>query len=245
MSHRDSGRERPLARTPSSAREPTSWVKSMVAVVLAGGDGRRMGGLKPLRAYGRTTLIERAVSLAETYCGVVGVAVRGADQVRGIGSAELLLDPPTLAGPMAGLASALNFGRRMGASHVLTLPCDSPLLPADLKDRLAKALTNGGGGRVAVAESSGRVHPVCAVWPTNVSADLTAYTQAGRSSLKGFASDLGMTVVDWGHEPCDPFSNANTQEDLAALQPDYVGVGGRSHDAAKFAAARAEAGGEP
>ena len=190
----------------------------MVTVVLAGGEGRRMGGAKPLRRIGDTTLVGRAVALGRTYSRVVAVAVRDADQVAGAVDACLLMDDPAIEGPLAGLASGLDFARRRRAACVLTLPCDSPCLPDDLAARLMAALGDGG---VAVARSNGRLHPVCALWRTTALDSLAAYLASGRRSLKGFAATVGMTVIDWSGSNIDVFANANTPEDLAALQPDF------------------------
>jgi molybdopterin-guanine dinucleotide biosynthesis protein A len=68
------------------------------------------------------------------------------------------------------------------------------------------------------AASEGRLHPVCALWPTDAAAELAAYAAVGRASLKGFAAELGHTTVEWSVERGDPFVNANTPEELAALQ---------------------------
>lgn len=176
-----------------------------------------MGGAKPLRRLGETTLIGRAVALGRTYSPVVAVAVRGADQVAGAVDARLLLDDPAIEGPLAGLASALRFARQQAVACVLTLPCDSPCLPDDLAARLLAALGDSG---VVVAQSNGRLHPVCALWRTSALDALAAYLASGRRSLKGFAATVGMTVVDWSVSDADVFANANTPEDLAALQPD-------------------------
>lgn len=190
----------------------------MVTVVLAGGEGRRMGGAKPLRRLGDTTLVGRAVALGRTYSPVVAVAVRDADQVAGAVDACLLLDDPAIEGPLAGLASALGFARQRKVACVLTLPCDSPCLPDDLAARLLAALD---GSDVAVAQSNGRLHPVCALWRTSALDALAAYLASGRRSLKGFAATVGMTVVDWPGADIDVFANANTPEDLVALQLDF------------------------
>lgn len=189
-----------------------------VAVVLAGGEGRRMGGSKPLRRLGHTTLVEHAVALARGWCDTVAVAVRHADQVGAV-DAALLLDDRAIPGPAAGLASALEFGERQFARRVLTLPCDMPRLPRDLLSRLEAGLA--GGAAVAVAASGGRLHPVCALWHVRARPRLSPYIAAGRSSLKGFAEACGMAVVDWPAGEHDPFANANTPEDLAALQPEF------------------------
>lgn len=191
-----------------------------LAVVLAGGEGRRMGGGKPIRRFGETTLVARMLELARSYCPQVAVAVRNASQVAGAVDTQLLLDDPTIEGPLGGLASALYLARRLGAANVLTLPCDAPLLPQDLAVRLAGALCGHQG--VAVAQSNGRLHPTCALWTVEVLDILPAYLASGRSSLKGLAAAADMVVVDWEIEGLDPFVNANTPEDLMALQPNMM-----------------------
>jgi molybdopterin-guanine dinucleotide biosynthesis protein A len=188
-----------------------------VVVVLAGGEGRRMGGAKPLRAYGPTTLIGRAVELAASYGETVAVAVRDPAQLGATTPAHLLFDDPALGGPIAGLASALRFATERDARTVMTLPCDTPRLPSDLATRLCAALA--ANGDVAMAASDGRLHPTCALWRAHVAARLPAYVAAGASSLRGFAKACGMVVVDWPGGAGDAFANANTPEDLRRLQP--------------------------
>ncbi len=189
---------------------------NMAVVVLAGGEGRRMGGSKPRMPWEQTTLIGHALDLARDYGSDVAVAVRDAAQVAGAVEAHLLLDEPGIEGPLAGLASALSFAQGMGACCVLTLPCDAPQLPADLAVRLQAALEPTGG--VAVAQSRGRSHPTCALWRSGALEALPAYLATGRRSLNGFATAVGMTAVDWLVVGSDPFANANTPEELAALQ---------------------------
>lgn len=189
-----------------------------VCVVLAGGEGRRMGGGKALRRLGRMTLGGRALDLARGYAEVAAIAVRHDRQVEDTGDAVLILDNPAIPGPLAGLASAMTHAHARGAQRVLTIACDMPRLPPDLFERLAAALDGAPEAGVAVAASGGRLHPVCALWPADAAAQLAAYAAAGRASLKGFAAELGYTVVEWNARGGDPFVNVNTPEDLAALQ---------------------------
>ncbi|KQY26470.1 hypothetical protein ASD21_17290 [Caulobacter sp. Root1455] len=188
-----------------------------VAVVLAGGAGRRMGGGKPLRAWGETSLLGRALALARSYADEVAVAVRDADQIGGDVGAPLLFDDPDVPGPLAGLASALAFARVRGAARVQVLACDMPRLPADLTPRLAAALR--AGAKVALPASNGRLHPVCGLWSIAVEPLLADYLARDRSSLRGLAAVSGQAVVDWGTIQPDPFVNLNTLAELQAQQP--------------------------
>lgn len=184
-------------------------------VVLAGGEGRRIGGAKPLRPFGDTTLVGHAVALARRWSPMVAVAVRSADQVAGEADAPLVTDAPDLQGPIAGLSAAFDFARAEGARRLLTIPCDAPRLPADLLTRLEGALRDG--AMVAVPTSGGDLHPDCALWRVEAEARMPAYLAEGGSSLRGFAAACGMAEVEW---PADgSFANANTPETLAALQP--------------------------
>lgn len=176
-------------------------------LILAGGEGSRIGGGKPLRRLGGSTLLQRAIARAQGWSDEVAVAARDGAQV-GEPGVPILLDPPGLEGPLGGLASAL----RLEGAAVLTIPCDLPFLPDDLPERLAAALP---GHAVALAASGGRVHPVCGLWRMDALAHLREYAASGRRSLTGFAETLGYAAVEW---PEDAFFNVNAPEDLAEAE---------------------------
>lgn len=184
----------------------------MVAVViLAGGEGRRIGGAKPLVRLGEATLLNHALRLAGGWSSRVAIAVDAAGTA---GDASVAVLHDTLGmGPIAGLHSALSFAATHGESEVLTIPCDTPFLPPDLHKRLAAAL--GSSGRSAIAASGGRRHPVCGLWRTSDAAALRSYIASGRSSLHGYAGVIGAVEVEWRTDSGDPFLNINSLADLA------------------------------
>lgn len=170
----------------------------MRIVILAGGEGRRMGGGKPQRLLGGETLLDRAARRARDWSAEVLVAAReGGD----------LEDDPAIAGPLGGVAAALALG-----GDLLTIPCDMPLLPDDLPARLASVAT------VTIAASGGHLHPVCALWKADAAAGLPAYLATGRRSLTGFAEAVGYQAVEWPTAPFDPFLNVNDEADLARAE---------------------------
>jgi molybdopterin-guanine dinucleotide biosynthesis protein A len=191
-------------------------MRDLAVVVLAGGEGRRMGGGKPLRLVGGRSLISIALDRARSWSSLVAVSVRSPGQV-GTVDAPFILDSQDVAGPLAGLASALAFASRASACRLLTLPCDTPNLPDDLAGRLGEALVPG--VRAAVASCNGRLHPICAVWDVGAAAELPAYIAAGRSSMRGFAEAVGLKTVDWDARSAASFHNFNTPEDLLAATP--------------------------
>lgn len=187
---------------------------NFVTVILAGGEGRRIGGGKPLRMLAGMTLLDRAVVRARGWSDQMVVAVRDPEQIRGAAVAWIE-DAPDIQGPLGGLIAALRFAHDRDAEAALTIPADMPFLPPDLPDRLIEAI---GGAAAAISSSGGYLHPVCGLWRVDALKLAPDYfTLAGRS-LKGFAKAAGFVEVEWPAQPIDPFFNINSAEDLAAAE---------------------------
>lgn len=183
---------------------------SVPVVVLAGGQGSRIGGGKPLRRLGGERLIDRAIRLASRWSGDVRVAAGTAQGLDDL-PVPLLEDEPGMPGPLGGLAAALGHARDRGCDRVLTIPCDTPFLPADLLARLDLAI---GEAAVALAAGGGRLHPACALWHSSAGDALPAYVATGRRSLQGFADHAGFAAVEWPIDRLDPFFNVNDEAQL-------------------------------
>lgn len=179
-------------------------------MILAGGEGRRIGGGKPLKRFRGERLVDRALRQAQIWSDLIVIAVREAAQVEPV-DAPLIRDVD-VPGPLGGLIGGLRFGREQGRALVLSIPADMPFLPQNLLDRLGAGI---GDHRCALAQSAGQLHPVCGLWRTTSLEALDSYVAAGRRSLKGFAEQLGFASVEWPASTPDPFFNVNTNEDLA------------------------------
>ncbi len=80
-------------------------------------------------------------------------------------------------------------------------------------------MEEGGPATAAVATSGGRLHATCALWPVDETlAALQPYAASGGRSLRGLAGELPMVLVAWEPDDDDLFANANTPDELAALQ---------------------------
>jgi molybdopterin-guanine dinucleotide biosynthesis protein A len=186
----------------------------LAVAVLAGGEGSRIGGGKPLTKLGGKTLVERAFERAGNWSNCTVVSLRSADQVEPLGL-PWIVDVPGIDGPLAGLASALEWARRQGANALLTIPCDMPFLPDELPQRLIAGIGEMGA---AIAASGGNLHPVCGLWRTAALAEISAYCSSGKRSLQGFARHIGFAEVEWPSEPSNPFFNINSPADLATAE---------------------------
>lgn len=179
-----------------------------LVVILAGGEGRRIGGDKPLRMLGGERLIDRVLRLGRLWSDDLRLALREPEQVPCSG-VLILVDDPAIRGPLAGLKSALQAAREARRGFALTIPCDVPFLPPDLGAGLHAAI---GPRLAAVAATGPDLHPTCALWRTEALDRLPPYLDSGRRSLLGFAKAVGFARAQWA---ADRFLNVNSPSDLA------------------------------
>ncbi len=116
-------------------------------------------------------------------------------------------------GPLAGFSLGLQHAKH---DYVLTAPCDSPLLPLDLAQRLLTHLIDN-NANVAVASSDGHAHPVFSLCKKTVLPSLKQYLALGERRVSAWQKSLAYIEVDFSDNP-DAFINLNTLEDLAALE---------------------------
>ena len=187
-----------------------------IVAVLAGGEGRRMGGVKALRSFRGGTLLSHALAQARSWSSEIVLVLRDPAQAGLEPGAPVAIDAPGIEGPLAALAAALRHGQARGADLVFTMPCDTPDLPADLPARLAGALAPGVA--VVLPEVCGQLEPALGLWRVQALGALDAYLATGGRSLHGFASAAGLAKVVFGQEAAAAFANANTPEVLAKLE---------------------------
>jgi molybdopterin-guanine dinucleotide biosynthesis protein A len=187
------------------------------AVILAGGRATRLGGSdKAFVPLGGRPLIDHVLARLRPQASALAISANG-DPARfaALGLPVLADTVPGFPGPLAGLLAGIEWLRetRPSALALLTVPVDCPVLPGDLAARLHAAAA----GRIAIAASGGRRHPVAALWPVGIADALRAgLTDGGIRMVEAFALSRPHVTVDWPTEPFDPFLNINTPADLAA-----------------------------
>jgi molybdopterin-guanine dinucleotide biosynthesis protein A len=198
--------------------------RPILGLILAGGLGRRMSGLnKPFSAIGGGTLIDRVIARAQKQCDALAINLyettqEGAAAFAKLGLPLLADAAPNHAGPLAGVLAGLDHAAQNGLTHVLSLPCDCPFLPQDLRARLFAAARETQDGLVCAA-SGGRAHPVVALWPTRLRDDLRhALVEEGLRKVGQFQQRYDVAQVEWIFRARDPFFNINTPDDLLRAQ---------------------------
>ena len=187
----------------------------ITGLVLAGGLGRRMGGVdKGLSLLGGEPLVEHIIRrLAPQVGRLIINANQNHDIYAGFGYPVVGDRIEGHAGPLAGLEAGLA---ACTTPYLLTVPCDSPLLPADLVSRLAACLT-AHKASIAVARTGEQLHPVFSLIRSDELPELQAFINAG-----GRRMEAGLRRLCWAPCPFDDcpeaFANINTPDELRAHQ---------------------------
>jgi len=193
-----------------------------VGILLAGGLARRMGGGdKVLRKAGGIPLLAHAVAALRPQCEGLVLSANG-DPARFAGFDVPVVpdDVPGFRGPLAGILAGLDWiaARRPDVPLAISVPADTPFLPADLAASLMDARAKD-NAVIACARSGGRTHPAVAVWPVSIRNDLRhAIVVEDMRRVEAFLQNYHRAVVEWPIEPYDPFFNANGPSDLAAAE---------------------------
>lgn len=185
--------------------------EGITGLILAGGQGRRMGGVdkglqvlrgKPMVGW----VLERLAPQVDEV--IINANQNGPEYAR-FGPRVVADRIGGFAGPLAGLQAGLE-----AATHPLlvTVPCDSPFLPHDLVSRLRAALDRVGAD-LAVAKTGAQPHPVFSLVRASTLPGLTAFLAGGGRKIDAWYAALKVVEVPFDDEP-DAFSNINTREEL-------------------------------
>ncbi len=165
----------------------------ITGLVLAGGQGSRMGGRdKGLAPYRGRALVDHAIERIAPQVGELLISAnRNLDEYAQRGCRVLTDTLPDFPGPLAGVLAGLQ-----AASHewVLTVPCDMPHLPADLAKRLFAASQEAD---IVVAADGARTHPAVMLIHTRLAQALAAYLASGKRSVHGFQESVGFASVNF------------------------------------------------
>lgn len=187
----------------------------VTGVVLAGGLGRRMGGVdKGLVAFQDRPMVAAVIERFSSQVDELLInANRNADAYAAFGYRVVPDAMPDFAGPLAGLQTGLASAAN---ALVATVPCDSPFLPVDLVSRL-KAALEANAAQLAVAVTHGQAQPVFCMCRRDVLPHLTAFLQQGGRKIDTWYGTLKVVEVNFDDE-AEAFANINTPQELDAIR---------------------------
>jgi len=200
---------------------------SMTGLILAGGRGARMGGIdKGLQNFNGTpltlhTLMRLQMQASEPLSQIMVVANRNLSAYESFGVQVWPDSTDGFAGPLAGFLTGLE---RCETDLLLTVPCDSPLFPFNLAQRLLDALIfeEADIAVAAAKEEDGtvRAQPVFCLMRVNLLESLVKFMQSGGRKIDAWTALHKTVLVPFDTPDVDPraFFNANTLEELHRLE---------------------------
>ena len=189
------------------------------AVILAGGQGRRMGGAdKGLVEYRGRPLIEWLLESLHPQVDEIFISAnRNLESYARYGHRVLPDTLPDFPGPLAGVLTAME---AVTSDWLLVVPCDTPHLPADLAYRLLHA-ARASGAPLAVAADPARVHHTTMLVQTRLADSLRDYLDSGQRAVKHWQAQFPLVQIEF---PAGLFDNFNTAADLGVERdPSKIG----------------------
>jgi len=173
----------------------------VLGAILAGGRSSRFGSDKAVARLGDVTLIEHVKRSLAPQVDAVVVCGRSAPE------AGYLVDRPAPdLGPLGGLAAALRHARDHGFVAVVSVGCDTPILPDDL----VRTLGATEGPAVVTAL------PIVGYWPASLLGDIDAFLdRGGTRAVRAWAAAVKARPVCLSYD----IPNINTPADLMRLEP--------------------------
>ncbi len=206
----------------------TIATRDVTGLVLAGGRGSRMGGVdKGLELFNGLPLAFQALQRLRPQVAEMAInANRNLAVYEKFGASVWPDAQAGYPGPLAGFLSGLSHCK---TDWLVTVPCDTPLFPADLASRMVEALDSVAGAEIAIAaapeaDRSGdvalRAQPVFCLLPTSLRESLQHFIASGGRKIDEWTAQHRSLVVPFDRLGDDPsaFANANTLDELMALQ---------------------------
>ncbi len=188
---------------------------AITAVILAGGQASRMGGNdKGLQMMHGQRLIDHVIEAIEQQADhLIISANRNLEHYRALGFPVFPDSIQDYAGPLAGMLAAFD---ACDSEMILTVPCDTPLLPRDLATRLLQCL-EAQTTDLCCPHDGERLHPVISLIRRRVQPAMADYfNQGGRAVYRWFKTQK-LAQADFSDCP-KRFTNVNTHAQLRQLE---------------------------
>jgi hypothetical protein len=141
-------------------------------------------------------------------------ANRNIDAYKQTGHAVITDGRANFAGPLAGIEAGLM---RCKKNNLLVIPCDTPLLPPDLYERLEQALVENPSTLAAYAVTNDGPQPLCCLLRPSAAGWLAKYLDEQHAAAIKWLDQLGACAVHF--DDATAFSNFNTMEMFQSLKP--------------------------
>lgn len=165
-----------------------------LAVIMAGGDSRRMGRDKASLMLGEHTLLQQVADVMRGLFPRVAVSVR---QPRADIALPQVCDTYTDCGPLAGLYAGLQYAEDAGLSWIFAVATDMPFVQPQLIEFLAAQRTSETNNQAVVPMHDGHPQPLAAFYSVSALPAIRALLEGtGRRSLRAALEQINVRYVD-------------------------------------------------
>ncbi len=190
----------------------------LTALILAGGQGRRMNGHdKGLIEFEQRPMIAHVIDgLHGQAAHIIISANRNLDRYRAFGFEVVSDSYGDYSGPLAGIASSLS---RCPSRYLLTLPCDTPRVHPQLSPRLAKTMEDHHKPLV-IAHDGRRLQTLFMLMDLEhpgLRESLVQFVQNGQRKVRDWIARQAYAIASFSDQP-EAFININAPEDLLRAQ---------------------------
>lgn len=186
------------------------------AIILAGGQSRRMGRDKGLVSLNGKPMIQHVIDKAQSITHQVMIIANqpGYQNFGDTVYPDLIPDK----GPLGGIYTGLHYSQ---TEYNLVLSCDIPLVPVSF----LKSLVNYRGKNQAyIPVHEKQQQPLCAVYKKEIWVQMKSSIEAGELSVRKFLEKIDTTFIEISNfeiEHENWFANLNTPKDIEEHQTDY------------------------
>ena len=182
-------------------------MRSVSAIILAGGYSSRMGKNKAKLDFHGVSLLRHQVDKARAL-GIEDIVIAG--NVQPIAGTRAVTDIYPHRGPLSGIHAGLL---AIQGSRALVLAVDTPLVP---EETLLELMDKHSGG-ISVLSHRGEIEPLIGVYDKALFKACEDILQGENSSLRRLFQAVGVSTVEYTGDPA-LLINCNTPEEYEKIQ---------------------------
>ena len=189
---------------------------NLLGVVLAGGLSKRMNKEnKFFKKFNQKTLLEIIINKAIKQVPniIINANINKSNFKKN--KLEVIKDSVGgFKGPLAGILTGMEYGKKKNFKWLITFPCDAPFFPIDLEKKFLLKIKKE-KYKIVIAKSNNRIHPVFGIWSISLKDSLIDTIKKDNiRKIDLFIKKHDHAIVNFNYNKIDPFFNINDLSDL-------------------------------
>ena len=188
----------------------------MIALIMIGGQSRRMGGgIKSFIEFNNKSIFDRILERTKPQIKKIIVNCNAEETSLKKYQLPIIKDiKKGYLGPLAGIHSAMDFIRKNDdkVEWLVTLPGDTPFIPDNFINKIKDRISSK--SKIILVKSNYKIHPIIGAWHLSLFKDLNMHLDLGIRKILSWANLHPIDFITFSDDIYDPFFNINTKEDI-------------------------------